>query len=37
VIDHQGVIQFKSEGYDPTSGKLEKKVAELVKVAEAQR
>jgi thiol-disulfide isomerase/thioredoxin len=35
VIDHKGVIRFKTLGYDPKSGKLDTTVEELVKAAEA--
>ena len=35
VIDHKGVIRFKTLGYDPKSGKLDATVEELVKAAEA--
>ncbi len=37
VIDHKGVIQFMTRGYDPKTGALEKKIEELIKVAEGEK
>jgi protein-disulfide isomerase-like protein with CxxC motif len=37
VIDHQGVIRFVTQGYDPKSGKLEEMIKGLVKEAEAAK
>lgn len=35
LIDQKGVIQFKSVGYDPRSGKLEQRIEELIEAAAA--
>jgi hypothetical protein len=34
VIDHKGVIQFKTVGYDPKTSKMDATIQELVKAAE---
>jgi thiol-disulfide isomerase/thioredoxin len=35
VIDHNGVIRFKTVGYDPKTSKMDATIQELVKAAEA--
>lgn len=37
VIDQKGVIQFKSVGYDPVGGRLEKRIEELLEVADTKK